>query len=267
MTLADFLARHPVFTTDEVAAFLAARGTTNPRARERLLAHYRQSGRVVRVRRGLYATMPLGADAATAPVDPYLVAAKLAEDSVLAYHSALAFHGRSYSIPSRVVFVSATRVQPVELPNATIVRAPVPAALAAEDAADFGVDEHNRSGVIVRVTTFERTLVDVLDRPDLGGGWEEIWRSLESVEFFDLDEVTAYVRLLGNATTAAKVGFYLDQHRDELMVEDRHLDPLLKLRPSRPHYLERDRRTGGRWIQRWNLMVPPKVLDRSWEMP
>jgi len=38
----------------------------------------------------------------------------------------------------------------------------------------------------------ERTLVDVLDAPEHGGGWEEIWLSLESVEFFDLDAVIEY---------------------------------------------------------------------------
>ncbi len=45
------------------------------------------------------------------------------------------------------------------------------------------------------------------------GGWEEIWRSLETVEFFDLDRIVEYVLLLGNATTASKVGYYLEEHR------------------------------------------------------
>ena len=49
--------------------------------------------------------------------------------------------------------------------------------------------EVDRAGLAVRVTSLERTLVDVLDRTDLSGGWEEIWRSLEMVEFFDLDVV------------------------------------------------------------------------------
>ena len=66
------------------------------------------------------------------------------------------------------------------------------------------------------MTGLERTLVDVLNRPDLTGSWEEIWRSLESVEFFDLDKVAEYVHLLGNATTAAKVDFFLEQHREAL---------------------------------------------------
>ena len=83
----------------------------------------------------------------------------------------------------------------------------------------FGVNRHERSGVKLRVTGHERTMVDALDRPNLTGTWEEIWRSLESVEFFDLEQVIEYTRLLENATTAAKVGFFLEQHRESLMVE------------------------------------------------
>jgi predicted transcriptional regulator of viral defense system len=115
-----------------------------------------------------------------------------------------------------------------------------------------------------RVTSLERTLVDVLDRPDLSGSWEEIWRSLESVEFYDLDNVVAYVRLLGNATTAAKVGFFLAEHREPLMVEDRHLKSLEELRPLRPHYLDRSKREPGRLVLEWNLVVSEEVLERSW---
>ena len=37
--------------------------------------------------------------------------------------------------------------------------------------------------------------MDVLDRPDLGGGWEEIWHSLGTVEFFNLNQVIEYASL------------------------------------------------------------------------
>jgi predicted transcriptional regulator of viral defense system len=48
------------------------------------------------------------------------------------------------------------------------------------------------SGASAAGTTFERTLVDVLDAPDFGGGWEEVWRSLEMVEYFDLAAVVEH---------------------------------------------------------------------------
>ncbi len=76
------------------------------------------------------------------------------------------------------------------------------------------------------MTSLERTLVDVLVRPDLGGGWEEVWCSLESAEYFDLEQVTDYTLKLRSAAAVAKVGFFLEQHRDALMVEEFQL-PLI----------------------------------------
>ncbi len=128
----------------------------------------------------------------------------------------------------------------------------------------FAVSTAERSGQSLRVATLERTLVDVLDRPDLSGSWEEIWRSLECVEFFELDKVVEYALLLGNATTGAKVGFFLEQHREPLMVEDRHLKALHDMRPRQPHYLDRSRRKSGRLVLEWNLVVPREVLERTW---
>ena len=106
--------------------------------------------------------------------------------------------------------------------------------------------------------------MDVLDRPDLAGGWEEVWRSLESVEFFDIDQVVRYSLLLENATTCAKVGFFFDQHREALMVGERDLQALRDARPRQPHYMDRTRRTRGRLVEDWNLVVPDEVLERSW---
>tara|TARA_Y100000031_G_scaffold122941_1_gene138076 strand:- start:570 stop:971 length:402 start_codon:yes stop_codon:yes gene_type:complete len=129
----------------------------------------------------------------------------------------------------------------------------------------FGVTHRKRSGVELRITNLERTLVDVLDRPELTGSWEEIWRSLESVEFFDLDQVVEYVLLLGNATTAAKVGFFLEQHREILMADEIHLNSLRQMRPRQPHYLIRGQRKNCRWVKDWNVMIPVEILEKSWE--
>jgi len=119
--------------------------------------------------------------------------------------------------------------------------------------------------VDVRITSLERTFVDVLDRPDILGSWEEIWRSLESVEFFDLAQVVTYLEHLGNATTAAKVGFFLSQHRDELMVDDKTFTALKTMIPKQPHYIDRSARTRCRLVSEWNLLVLPEILDRPWE--
>ena len=262
--LNHFLERHAVFTVDELDRFLSDRGSCNTSTRNSLLAYHRKQGRLVRVRRGLYATVPWSAGSASMTVDPYLVAAKMTKDAVLAYHTALEFHGRAYSTHWRLFYVSASKSLPLTFQSHEFRGAPVPPPLLAKGKEMFGVTRHNRSGVELQVTNHERTLVDALDRPDLTGTWEEIWRSLESVEFFDLDQVIEYTRLLENATTAAKVGFFLEQRREPLMVEETHLDALRKLCPQQPHYLTRSRPKGCQWVKGWNLMVPTEILNRYW---
>ena len=264
MKLNEFLSLHAVFTVDELDRFLSARGSGKPNTRKSLLTYHRSRGRIVRVRRGLYATVPPGANPASSPVDPYLVAARMTADAVLAYHTALEFHGRAHSLYSRLLYTSARKSLPLTFRSHEIRGVPVPHPLRAKGEEMFGVTCHNRSGVKLRVTNLERTFVDVLDRPELTGSWEEIWRSLESVEFFDLDQVVEYVLLLENATTSAKVGFFLEQHRETLMVDDAHLNPLRKLRPRQPHYLIRAKRKGCRWVKEWNLMIPVEILNKSW---
>ena len=121
------------------------------------MAYHRKQGRILRVRRGLYATVPWGTDPASMTVDPYLVAAKMTEDAVLAYHTALEFHGRAYSVHWRLVYVSASKSIPLTFQSHEFRGAVVPPPLLARGQEMFGVTGHNRSGVQLRVTNHERT--------------------------------------------------------------------------------------------------------------
>jgi len=265
MRFAEFLASHPVFTLGEL---VQAREHSETRwTLKATLAHHRRQNRIILVRRGLYAAVPTGALPDNCPVDPYLLAAKMTDDAVLAYHTALEAHGKAHSVFEQFLYLTKRAARPATFRSYRFESFRHPAALRAKRKERFGIKTMERSGVDIRVTSLERTLVDLLDRPDLGGGWEEIWRSLESIEFFDLDRVVEYALLLDNATTAAKVGYFLDQHRQALMVRDEHLQPLRKRRPKQPHYLERKDKAGGRLVGEWNLIVPASVAERSWEEP
>jgi predicted transcriptional regulator of viral defense system len=217
------------------------------------------------VRRGLFASVPPGASPKNSPVDPYLVAAKLTDDATLAYHTALEFHGKAYSVHQQFLYLTEQAARPLRFRSQQFRAVSLPKVLKEKKKEPFGVVVADRLCLDVRVTGLERTLVEVLDRPDLEGGWEEIWRSLESVEFFDLDQVVKYALLLGNATTIAKVGLYLEQHRAPLMVTDSHLKCLRSHRPAKAHYLQRGLREPGRFVSGWNLVVPDTVLTRSWQ--
>ena len=186
-------------------------------------------------------------------------------DAVLAYHSSLEFHGRAYSTYHDVTYLTHANTRPITFRGDSFRGVTFPKKLVEAHAEDYAVESADRAGMKVRVTQLERTLVDVLDRPSLSGGWEEIWRSLESIEHLNLEKVVQYALLLSNATTTGKVGFYLEQHREALMVEDQHLDRLRTHRPHKPHYMDRPTSSSGRLVTSWNLVVPVTILERSWK--
>lgn len=259
MSSEEFFQAHPVFTHEEYAQ---SRGGGSPRTVESLLRRHVQSGRIARVRRGLYVSVPWGGVAET--VDPYLIATKATADAAVSHHAALQFHGRSYSMWSQVTFLTRTYSRGFRFGPVEYVPVRPPAALDVLDDIGCGVEVVASGGGRVRVCTCERAMVDLLHTPSLGGSWEEIWRSLEMIEFLDLDMVITCALQLDSATTVARVGFFLEQHRDRLFVEEVHLERLRAYAPNDPRYLDGTRES-GRLVHPWNLIVPDRVLDRRWD--
>ena len=78
MRSAEFFETHPVFRHADFVASHTAGGPSS-RTSNNLLARYLSTGRLVRIRRGLYASVPRGVDPTTVAIDPYLIATHLAE--------------------------------------------------------------------------------------------------------------------------------------------------------------------------------------------
>lgn len=263
MPVVDFFAAHPVFSRDEFVLFLKQRGAASVETANFHLKRYLAAGRIGRIKRGVYFSAGLGEKADRTSLDFLLVASRLAPDAVLAYHTALEAHGYAQSLFERLYFLTTSKTKPVTFRQRHFVPVLPSATLRRKKKALTLSTEVERRGLSCRVTTVERTLVDVLDRPDLAGGFEEVWRSLSSVPLFDLNVVVDYVRLCGQATLAAKVGFFLERHQAALGVPRTVLERLRRMRPKQPHYL--DRKLGGRMAPGWNLMVPAPVLAGEWE--
>jgi predicted transcriptional regulator of viral defense system len=249
-----FFRTHPVFTHEEYAQ---SRAGASARTADSLLRKHVASGRIARVRRGLYVAPSPGS--AAEAVDPFLLATKAAPGAAVSHHAALQYHGRAYSVWSQVTFLSPVATRPFRFGPIDYVPVRPPEAL--RERPDLGV-ALQPSGA--RVCSLERALVDILHDPTLGGGWEEIFRSLAMVEFFDLEAVVAHTLALGSAITAARVGFFLARDRERLFVEERHLASLAAHAPRQARYLDASR-APGRLVAPWNVIVPEHVLATRWE--
>jgi predicted transcriptional regulator of viral defense system len=266
MELLRFFEQHPVFTHGEFVSFLKTQGTSNPHTQRELLAYHLKKRHVIRIRRGFYGTIPpsFRNSASNYPIDPFLIAGRITEDAVLAYHTALDFHGVSYSVYHRFTFMSQQKVRPF-IYQCNFICLSFPRILCKQNKTHFEVIIADRQGLNIKVTSLERTIVDVLDQPNYAGGFEEIWQSAAHIHILNLNKVVEYALLLNNATSIAKLGFFLEEHKELLSVDEDILKALQEKIPNNIHYLERHKRESGKLIKRWNLVVPHSIIKRTWE--
>ncbi len=191
----DFFSAHPVFTRDEFAQDLGRKRKEPNATVDSTLGRYLRSGRIGRVKRGVFFAAGPGETASRSPVDFLLVASRLAPDAVLAYHTALEAHGYAQSLYERLLFLTERKTKPVAFRGRAFVPVAPPAALRRQGRSFVFTTEVERRGLPCRVTSLERTVADALDRPDLTGGLEEAWRSLAAIPLLDLTQLLEYVRL------------------------------------------------------------------------
>lgn len=249
MKAETFLTTHSLFTRDELAAVLRGRGLAKSTV-DSHVARWVKQGRIARVKRGVF----VRADSPVRPRDFIALASRMAPDAAVACHSALEVHGYAQSVFERLTFVTWTGAKPTTFEGRRFVPVRPRAPLRAADRGERWIERAERAGIEIRVTDLERTVVDVLDRPELAGGIDEVWRSLVSVPAVDPGSLEEYVNLLGSKTLAAKVGFFLESRREELVVPKALLRRLRTRVPRSPVLMDRHRK--GRLVARWALIVP-----------
>jgi predicted transcriptional regulator of viral defense system len=257
----EFLEHHPVFTLGEFREHFSIQ---NAESASGTIQHNKGKNRIGMVKEGLYYAIRPGQSVLTAPVDPFLLASKLAPDAVLSYHTALDLLGFGHSVFNSYYCFS-SRFRPALRFRRDHFRVVLtPEKLQKKSQELFGTEKVERQGVKIIVTGKERTLVECLEKPQHCGGFEEMYRSLEKIPFIRPDVLVQYLDLREQKNLYARTGFFLEQHREDLHVEDSLLQQLAQNVPTQPVYWTQHRK-GGALMKRWNLIVPEDVRDRSWE--
>ena len=260
---ASFLSVHPVFTRAEfAAAFGHPKSATNVTS---LLRHHLRAGNIKRVSREVFAAVPAHLEADRMVIDRFAAASKLRAGGILGFHSALELHGIAYSEFNEVQLISAGRTELVDLAFGACRFITPPKALLAAGKADYLTATMDRLGVAVRVTAVERTLVDVLHRPELAGGVEEVLKSLDLVRYLDPAKVADYVELLDNRSIASVSGWWLEKRRDALDVTDDVLARLRARLPRSKHYALGAQPGHAVLVEPWHVLLPPQAIDAAFE--
>jgi predicted transcriptional regulator of viral defense system len=263
MKTKDFFNTHHVFRYEEFCSSVKHDGPEGANACRKLLSYHVKSGSLVSIRRLLYAYNYMGAKS---QIDNYLIAGKATKDAVLAYHTALEIYGLAYTTfeenyyltiaSGRAFSFRGTRYQPVAQPI-ELVR---------QNKTNQETILIKRRGGQISVTSLERTIVDILARPDLCGGWEEVVRSLDNLASFDAEKLINYAISLGKGHVVARVGYFLDQLPNYLAINPQLMKTLLGHIAKSKTYM--DKSLGkGIYIKKWNVIVPRFIAERQWEEP
>jgi predicted transcriptional regulator of viral defense system len=240
------------FTVEDAAALL---GVDNQRAAG-LLRYLARRGWLARVRRGLYVPVPLEARRSGEwQEDPWVVASRVYQPCYIGGWSAAEHWGLTDQLFREVIVISARRVRQRRL---EIQGTPVRVRVVSEKKL-FGTAAVWRGQLRVQVSDPSRTIVDVLDDPELGGGIRHVFemvREFYEGELRDDERLLDYADRLGNRTVFKRLGFLTEQlGLDAPGLIDGCLSRLSSGISDLDPSLERDGRINSRWHLRVNASL------------
>lgn len=222
----------------------------------RLLAHLAARGWLSRVRRDAYVTVPLGAERPSEwHEDPWVVAARIFTPGYLAGWTACEHWGLTEQIFRDVQVVTTRRLRHrLQVLQGTryLVKTVGPGRM-------FGTRAVWRGQSQVQVSDPSRTLVDLLDDPNLGGGIRhvaEIVATYFASEHRNDARLADYARQFGNRTVWKRLGYLLEA----LSIDAPELiETCRRSLSSGISLLDPSREPSGPALKRWNLRINATV--------
>ncbi|MBI4766687.1 MAG: hypothetical protein HY787_19175 [Deltaproteobacteria bacterium] len=218
----------------------------------KLLWGWNEQGWVSRVMRGVYVPVPLNAESPDVSLeDPWIIAEKLFSPCYIGGWSAAEHWGLTEQI-FRTVVVLTTRKPRNRSPKIKgtdfLLRTISPKAM-------FGLNPVWRGQVKVAVSDPARTIVDMLDNPQLGGGMRtvvDILRNYLKSETEDSARLIGYAKRLGNSAVFKRLGFLLESVAPEEAEAIKTC--LLNMKTGKVKF-DPDLQS-ERLVTRWKLWVP-----------
>ncbi len=256
MAFMDFLAVSPVFDLNRVRT---AFPDSSPQAALKRVRRVMASGKVKRLQRDLFASVPVGAVAETYNPDRFLIMLTLRPDAVFCGHSALELLGASHSAWNRCLAYTRGRRTTLDLGDVSFWAVGNPVPLAKHSNSGLGVESGDRLGRALQFTGRERTLVDGFWMPGRVGGLEEMVRSAAGFPVLNFELLLKVLEAYASPKLYSCVGWFLDRNREQFYVDDGVLDHLRARRPASPKYMARHSGEAT-FNSHWNLMVPNVLL-------
>ncbi len=218
-----------------------------------LLKNMRKKGALDKVKSNLFVRIPahLVHDKGKYMEDPILVGKYLAQPYFFSYYTALYLHGLSQQYARHYYLSTIKYVQKVDY-HGNIFH---PVILKGKRF--FGLKEMNYGDEKIFVSDLERTILDVMNRPEYAGGYEEILRCFQSLEEVNWSQLLEYLDKIGEKILINRMGLVFDILGDFVNTPKRFLKELRMRMSNNIYYFEKNRK--GSYIKKWKIIVDEQL--------
>lgn len=178
--------------------------------------------------------------------DPILIARVLRKDYFLSYYTALRLHGLSQQI-AKVFYVSNMEDSGKISYHANIIQL-----VRLSPQHFFGMTHQEYSGQEILVSDKERTLLDVINRPEYSGGWVEVIECLRNAKGIDWDKLHKYLLRFKMKSLIQRGGYIFEALKDEINVPGKFLNALCEEVSPNIYYFKKGI---GKLNKRWNVVI------------
>ena len=216
---------------------------------ENHMASMVRSGKVVKIRNGLYAQIDnLGVPLTT----KFEIASKINDESFVSHHSALEYYGVANQVFNTLTVGSKKKFNDFSFDDVDYTRQ--------------AVKDYTQVIYIVtagvRIATLERAVVDCIENIDLGGGIDELLNALEQIRVLDENRLAEILQAYNKVILYQKVGFILEQYKEKYMLSDKFFADCKSRLTNQIKYFLNDEYSDIAYNSDWQLMAPKNLKSR-----
>ncbi len=165
-----------------------------------MLSRMEKEGFVERIEKGKYLIIPLGARKGRYTINEFIIGSQFVKPAVIAYWSALNYHGLTEQIPN-MVFIQTTSRKKEQHLEILGVRFRI---IRVTKKKFYGLEKVWIDDAAVQITDLEKTVVDCLDKPQYCGGIAEAAKALQGD--LDIEKLKKYAMKIGNSAVIKRLG-------------------------------------------------------------
>jgi predicted transcriptional regulator of viral defense system len=207
-----------------------------------------------RIKSGLFVRIPESVilDKRHYKEDAVLIAAKAFDRAFLSHYTSLSILGLSDRYTTRVYVTTLKHHQDIVYHDITIkFIKTIPRRF-------FGIKTIEYSNDEIMISDQERTILDVVNRPEYSGGLSEAIRCLQNLKDVNWDILLKYIKEFGNKALGRRIGYILD-NLDNIQMPNKINRNIKNFSGKNIYYFDPGQK--GIFEREWNMVIPREIAE------